>query len=260
MAHNEIKEDQGEPSSSGPADIQLPFRSLSRFNASPIINIEVSLSPSTHCFTRSSAPIVYLRLTLLPNPSSPSPLEAITLYTENSPLDLQRTLSRAGFTITDLTTQQPLKVTNVRNAQRMPYPSRRVRGSFEEPYFLTIHSGETVELPLEFVRRNFRPQPWSIVKIGHELDEAGNPRNIRRSASVTGVDGLEPGHEYEISLNAEDLGGIMWAPVAKEDILFEKGYKGPGAGLMDYPWIRDQPLEFHVGTAKLKVLEKEEDT
>ncbi|KAI0122705.1 hypothetical protein F4814DRAFT_446650 [Daldinia grandis] len=260
MAQSEIGEHQGEPSSSGTGGTQLTFRSLSRYNISPVINIEVSLSPSTHCFTRSSAPTVYLKLTLLPHPSPPSPVEAITLYTENTPLDPQRTLSRAGFTITDLTTQEPLRLTNLRNVQRMPNPPRRVRGSFEEPYFLTIHSGETVEMSATFGRRNFRPQPWNIVKTGHEVDEAGNQRSTRRSASVTGVDGLEPGHEYEVSLNAGDLGKIMWSPAAKEDILLEKGYKGPGAGLMDYPWIRDQPLEFCVGTTRLKVLEEEEDT
>ncbi|KAI8964212.1 hypothetical protein F5Y11DRAFT_113121 [Daldinia sp. FL1419] len=260
MSQNEMREGEEEPSCSGPADLLLPFHPLPRSNVAPIISIELSLSPPTYCFSRLSAPTIYLRLTLLPTSSSLSPLEVITLYTENSPLSPQRALSRAGFIITDLTTKQPVKLTNIRNVQRMACPQRRVRGSFEEPYFLTLRPDETAELSAIFGRGDFRPDPWYIVKTGRIVDEDRKPLNIRRSASVTGVDGLEPGHEYEISMNVEDLRKIMWAPVAKEEILFEKGYKGPGTGLMDYPWINDQPIEFRVGTTKLKVLEKEEDT
>ncbi|OTB12211.1 hypothetical protein K445DRAFT_369599 [Daldinia sp. EC12] len=259
MAQNENKEDESEPSVSDPANILLPLRSFSSYKVTPKIDIELSLSSRTHCFTRHSAPTIYLGLTLLPNPSPSLSPNAVTLYAEDTPLCPKRALSRAGFTITDLTTHEPIKPTNIRNVQRMANPKRRTQGSLEEPYFLTLYQGKRVELSAEFGRRGLRPQPWSIVKIGRELDEAGNPRNIRRSSSVTGVDGLEPGHEYEVGLNMEDLKGIMWAPVAKEDILLERGYKGPGAGLMDYPWVRDQPLEFRVRTTKIKVLE-EEDT
>ncbi|KAK6953571.1 hypothetical protein Daesc_005876 [Daldinia eschscholtzii] len=260
MAQNEIKEDKSQPSTSNPVGISLPLRSFSSCEITPKIDIEISLSSPTHCFTRPLAPTIYLGLTLLPNPSPPSSPNAITLYTEDTPLCPERALSRAGFTITDLTTHEPIKLTNIRNVQRMANPKRRTRGSLEEHYFLTLYPGKRVELSAEFGRRGFRPQPWSTVKIGRELDEAGNPRNIRRSASVTGVDGLEPGHEYEIGLNTEDLKGIMWAPAAKEDILLERGYKEPGAGLMDYPWVRDQPLEYRVRTTKIKVLHEEEDT
>ncbi|XXG94977.1 Uracil-regulated protein 1 [Hypoxylon texense] len=223
----------------------------------PIINIELSISPSTHCFTRRSAPTISLRLTLFPSP--PNSSDTITLYTEDTPLDPRHTLTHAGFTITDLTTQQPVKVTEVHNAQRVANPRLRVHGCFEEPYFVTLRTGDAEELSAEFGRRGFRPHPWSVVQLGREVDDAGNPRSARRSVSVTGVDGLEPGHEYEIGLNTEDLKSIMWAPVAKEDILLEEGYKGPGANLGDYPWIRDQPLDFRVGTTRLKVLEEEEE-
>lgn len=235
----------------------MPSHSQSQSNMAPIINIELSISPPTHCFTRRSAPTVSLRLTLLP--SAPNSSDHITLYTEETPLDPNRALTRAGFTITDLTTQQPVKVTELRNVQRMANPRRRVHGCFEEPYFVTLRAGEAEELSAGFGRHGFRPHPWSVVNLGHEVDDAGNPLSARRSVSVTGVDGLDPGHEYEIGLNTEDLKKVMWAPVAKEEILLEEGYKGPGANLGDYSWIKDQPLEFRVGTTRLKVLEEEEE-
>ncbi|KAI2633036.1 hypothetical protein GGS26DRAFT_598016 [Hypomontagnella submonticulosa] len=250
--------------------MSLTMQSSSATNNTPLIGIDLLLSPQTHCFTRQSAPSITLKLTLL---SPPSPRAgAITLYTEQTPLNIRYALSHRGFTIRDLTTGQDLtNTTFINNAQRMACPRLRVRGCAEEPYFLTLHAPpstpssteaqkpEIVELSGPFGRQGFRPQPWSIVQLGHEIDEAGNPRNIRRSRSVTGVDGLEPGHEYEVSLNVEELRrSVMWAPVPKEDILLESGYRGPGRNLEDYAWIRDRPLNFRVGTVRVRILDEEE--
>lgn len=261
----------------------LPIRPSATASNTPTINIDLLLSPPTHCFTRESAPIITLKLTLLSTPSSSS--GPITLYTEKTPLDIRYTLSHRGFTIRDLSTesQELVNTTFVGNAQRMACPRLRVRGCREEPYFITLypsapplsHSSPcptptstseapqqttTIELSYTFGRHIFRPQPWSIVQLGREIDEAGNPRNIRRSRSVTGVDGLEPGHEYEVGMDVEALRkSVMWAPVPKEDILLERGYRGPGMNLLDYAWIRDRPLDFRVGTVRLRVLEEEEE-
>ncbi|EMR64990.1 hypothetical protein UCREL1_8046 [Eutypa lata UCREL1] len=273
----------------------LPIRPSATASNTPTINIDLLLSPPTHCFTRESAPIITLKLTLLSTPSSSS--GPITLYTEKTPLDIRYTLSHRGFTIRDLSTesQELVNTTFVGNAQRMACPRLRVRGCREEPYFITLYpyaqhlshpspspstntfsspsptpiststpeapqQPTTIELSYTFGRHIFRPQPWSIVQLGREIDEAGNPRNIRRSRSVTGVDGLEPGHEYEVGMDVEALRkSVMWAPVPKEDILLERGYRGPGMNLLDYAWIRDRPLDFRVGTVRLRVLEEEEE-
>ncbi|KAI6085449.1 hypothetical protein F4821DRAFT_149994 [Hypoxylon rubiginosum] len=251
MAQAEIGQGRGRPLGSITAET-----SRSSHNMAPTINIELSISPLTHCFSRRSAPTISLKLTLLTD--SLSSLDTITLYTEGTPLHPRHALASAGFTITDLTTQQPVKLIKWYNAQRMANPRKRVRGCFEEPFFVTLRAGEAEELTEVFGRPNFRPHPWSVVKLGHEVDEAGNPLTARRSVCVTGVDGMEPGHEYEVGINTDGLKKVMWAPAAKDDILLEKGSTGPGTNLADYPWIKDQPLEFRVGTTILKVLEEEE--
>ncbi|OTB01752.1 hypothetical protein M426DRAFT_63487 [Hypoxylon sp. CI-4A] len=234
----------------------LPFHPLlgHSINA-PKVQVDLSLSPPTHSFTRPNAPIITQKLTLLPG----SPFNTITLYTENTPLDPRRALTRAGYTITNLTTHEPVKLTTILNVQRGAYPRLRAWGSAEEKYFITLHTNDSIPLSAEFGRRNFKPQPWSIVKLGRELDADGNPRNIRRSASVTGVDGLEPGREYEIGLNEVDLEKVWWVPLAKEDVLLERGSRGLDAYLERYEWVKDRPVEFRVMGTRLKVLEEGDD-
>lgn len=182
----------------------------------------------------------------------------ITLYTENSPLDPRHCLSRSGASIRDLTTGQQISTVNIRNVNRGPNPRRRVQGCREEPYFLTLQAGVLTEIPIYFGRPGFRPQPWSVVKLGWEVDEFGRPRRIRRSMAVTGVDGLEPGHEYEVRLSEDDLRHIMWAPVPKEDILLKGGYHELEGNLERHPWIKDQPVDFVVRSVKLEILAEDE--
>lgn len=250
-----------------PSHTTLPIRPSSTFSDAPTIKVSLSLSPPTHCFTRDSAPIITLKLTLLSTSSPPFP---VTLYTEKTPLDIRHALSHRGFTIHDLTTDQDVaNTTFVNNAMRMANPRQRVRGCAEEPYFLTLDPSSsssnddeaTAELSHPFGRAGFRPQPWSVVQGGHEVDATtGAARAARRSRSVTGVDGLEPGHEYEVGLDVGALRDhVVWAPARSGDILLERGYSGPGALLDDYPWVRDRPLEFRVETVRLRVLVEEEE-
>ena len=242
-----------------PSHTTLPIRPSSTFSDAPTIKVSLSLSPPTHCFTRDSAPIITLKLSLLSTPPPPSP---VTLYTEKTPLDIQHALSHRGFTIRDLTTDQDVaNTTFVNNAMRMATPRQRVRGCTEEPYFLTLDpsspssfsSGEaTAELSHPFRRAGFRPQPWSVVQRGHEVDAA-------TGAARAGIDGLEPGHEYEVGLDVGALRDhVMWAPARSGDILLERGYRGPGPLLDDYPWVRDRPLDFRVEAVRLRVLTEEE--
>ena len=75
---------------------------------------------------------------------------------------------------------------------------------------------------------------------------------------VTGVDGLEPGHGYEVGLSEDDLRRIMWALMPNEDLLLESGYHGLEGNLERYPWIKDQPIDFVVRSGQLKVLTDDE--
>ncbi|KAK6833125.1 hypothetical protein PG987_007819 [Apiospora arundinis] len=165
--------------------------------------------------------------------------DIITLYTENSPLDPRHCLTRSGASILDLTTGQHAKTVNIRNVNRGPNPRRRIQGCIEEAYFVTLQTGIPIEIPIYFGRPSRRPQPWS---------------EIRRSVAVTGVDGLEPGHEYEVGFSEDDLRSIMWAPVHKQDILLENSDHGLEDNLESYPWIKDKPLDFVIHPANLKVL------
>lgn len=85
------------------------------------------------------------------------------------------------------------------------------------------------------------------------LDENGNELSARRSTQATGVDGLEPDHQYTIGLNAESLRGCRWAPVGKEEILVDD--VGEGSYLGDYQGWQSLPLDFRVKEASLDVVE-----
>ena len=95
-----------------------------------------------------------------------------------------------------------------------------------------------------------KPQPKSVVERGLELDEDGNPRNIRRSKSATGVDGLETGKKYTIRLNMDALNKTWWAPVDREEILVPDS--GEGSYVQDYDWEKT-PLDWYISEAVLWV-------
>ncbi|KAK8032338.1 hypothetical protein PG990_002072 [Apiospora arundinis] len=181
----------------------------------PRIVIDLSISPPDYAFSRPEAPTMTLKVVM-----EHSRQDIITLYTEIAHLTLDTTV-------------------NIRNVNRGPNPRRRVQGCIEEAYFVTLQTGIPIEIPIYFGRPSRRPQPWS---------------EIRRSVAVTGVDGLEPGHEYEVGFSEDDLRSIMWAPVHKQDILLENSDHGLEDNLESYPWIKDKPLDFVIHPANLKVL------
>lgn len=232
----------------------------------PRIRIELSLSPAAYSFSSPDAPTMNMRITLVPgNAATPSESEprAVTLYIERSPLHRRWALVNSGFIIVDLATGQEVPSSTISGC-RGPNPRLRVRGSYEEQFFLTLWPGTPVDLAFEFSRGR-RPLPWSIVQLGTRIDDHGwLLENTRDPASVMGVDGLMQGHEYDISLNMEPLRKIMWAPVPKDDILLESLGPGPrpcsedfradGTRLSDYPWER-KPLDFQVIGTRLRVLE-----
>ncbi len=81
----------------------------------------------------------------------------------------------------------------------------------------------------------------------HVLDANGNwnERSARRSTLATGVEGLEPGHQYIISINTGKLKPCRLAPVDKDEILVN--HTGVGSDVGDYQsWKIDCSLVFHV--------------
>jgi hypothetical protein len=113
-----------------------------------------------------------------------------------------------------------------------------------------------VALSTPFGRNNSaKPQPRAVVQRGWELDEHGNEKRIRRSKESTGVDGLEPGHQYLVKLNHELLKQCKWTPARKEEVLIDRSERElRGSYIEDYPW-ETSPLKFCTNDTSLNVLE-----
>jgi hypothetical protein len=211
----------------------------------PHVDIEITLDPATHSFSNESPPTVTLRVTSRAE-------HPITIFTWDRPLHPKGALTSNGFVITDKAAQQPVKTTHIM-VQRGAI--KRTRGRPDEEYFLTLYPKQAVELSTGFGRGGggVKPQPRVVVERGRELDKDGNERNIRRSVNATGVDGLEPGHQYLVGLNMDTLAGCWWAPVARDEILTDDD--GEGSYVQEYPWETENPLSFNVSEATLSVVD-----
>jgi hypothetical protein len=77
-------------------------------------------------------------------------------------------------------------------------------------------------------------------------------RKIRRSTKATGVDGLEPGHQYLVRLNYELLERSKWTPARKEEVLVDR--QGKGSSFQAYPW-ETSSLKFCTNDIFLDILE-----
>jgi hypothetical protein len=216
-------------------------------NDYPLIDIKLSITPSTYAFTEQTPPTITLEVT--------SHAEVpITIFTWGSPLDIRSALTRNGFVIIDKATESAVPTTQTL-IQRSAL--KRIRGTFDEQYFLTLEPHVSMTLSTLFGRNgsNVKQQPKAVVQRGWELDEHGNERRIRRSTKATGVDGLEPGHEYLVRLNHELLEQCKWTPVRKEEVLIdpsERGSKGSHVG--DYLW-ETSPLKFCTDDTFVSILE-----
>ncbi|KAI1386019.1 uncharacterized protein F4822DRAFT_360463 [Hypoxylon trugodes] len=210
----------------------------------PRIDIQLSFDRSTHSYSQSEPPQIRLKVTSRAE-------HAITFFTWREPLDPKGALTNNGYMITDLTTGQEVKTTGGIQINRAPL--RRVRGDYDERFFLTLEPDTPVELSTWFGRGNTKPDLRAIVERGRERDEHGNELTARRSTQATGVDGLEPGHQYSVTLNMEGLRSCLWAPVSKDEILVD--HRGEGSQVYDYAWNREMSPDFHVNSALLNVLE-----
>jgi hypothetical protein len=211
-------------------------------STTPRIDISLSLDPPSHSFSRSRPP--KLTITLVSRAETP-----ITLFTWNTPLALPDALTNKGITITDSATGQAVQTASF-TVNRAPL--KLTKGTPDEKYFVTLPPNIPLKLSTGFGRGggSVKPDPKAVVERGLELDENGNERNIRRSRFATGVDGLEPGHEYVIGLNKEVLKRVWWAPVGKEDVFVEGNAEGSYA--QDYDWEKTA-LSFQVEEGGLMI-------
>ena len=115
-----------------------------------------------------------------------------------------------GFPITDLSTTPPtpLKINDLTGrVNRAPSPGKR--------YITILPRSEPVIISVPFTRGGsyeprFRPQPWEIVRLGRVVDEHGKVLQARRSTTVSGCDGLEPGKSYKATVDISKLTGRSW--------------------------------------------------
>jgi hypothetical protein len=166
-------------------------------------------------------------------------------------LDIRRASISNGFIIIDRATESAVPTTRLL-VQRGAL--QRVRGTSDEQEYLTLEPHVPLTLSTGFGRNGgkVKPQPRAVVQRGWELDEHGNERKIRRSRKATGVDGLEPGHQYLVGLNHGLLERCKWTPARKEEVLVD--HQGPGSSFQEYPW-ETSLLEFRTNDTYLDILE-----
>ncbi|KAK4653546.1 hypothetical protein QC762_507867 [Podospora pseudocomata] len=211
------------------------------------IHITITITPETHSFTTNPLPPL-LTLSLL----SHHPTQ-ITLCTFNRPLALPSALTNRTITIHSLPSRQKIE-TCLFQVNRSPVT--RIRGDSDEQFYLTLLPNTPTAISTPFGRgggvNKIRPVPKAIAEKGWEVDEEGRERRVRRSVQPTGVDGLEPGLEYEVGLDRESLEGMWWAPVGREEILIEGGTT-EGRYMGDYGgWVKGG-IEWVVEGGRVKV-------
>lgn len=146
-------------------------------------------------------------------------------------------MTHDSFPIWDLTTDSPVKTTSVR-LQRMPLS--RARGSGDEQYFLALPPSEKITVSTRFARGNINMRPQSKAVAQQEREEAERSGKARRSIFACGVDGLEPGHRYRVSVAKASLMSFWWVWGTKEDVLVDPGNRD--WGLDNLPG-QETPLE-----------------
>ena len=171
----------------------------------PEIYIKLRLSSSTYRFSDPIPLTLTISLTLSSEVTQPVTLAV----SDRSPLDLGRAMGTGGFPIFDLTTSPPqaLEITDLTGrVNRRPQPPKLICLRAEGvPYTASIAftRGGSFEPAC-------KPQPWHVVERGQVLDEDGNELNIRRSTTVTGLDGLEAGKRYRTTISEEKLSETKW--------------------------------------------------
>jgi hypothetical protein len=175
----------------------------------------------------------------------------ITFFTWDKPLDFRHILTNNGITITNQTTNTPVKTTR-HMIQRTAIT--RLRGSYDEVLFPTLEPEVATTFSRAFGRNaTIKPLPKHMIKNGWELDAEGKEMRIRRSRDATGVDGLEAGCSYRVGVNIESLNQCKWAFATKEEVLVDRGTGD--STVESFVWEKKRKIEWIVHEAVLDVTE-----
>ncbi|CAO1603679.1 hypothetical protein XANCAGTX0491_007259 [Xanthoria calcicola] len=196
----------------------------------PKLTVQLYLSPTTYSFSNPTPPT--LRLSITSDAERP-----ITLLTFNTPFHPATGMTQDCFPIWDLTTDSGVKTTSVR-INRLPLS--RARGSGDEEYFLTLPPSETTTVSTRFARGNEDLRPLSRAEAEQEREEAERSGTARRSLFACGVDGLEPGHRYSVSVAKGKLMSCWWVWGTKDDLLVDPESRDWG---LDNIQAEEVPLE-----------------
>lgn len=159
----------------------------------PKISISIRIDPSTHSFANPHPPTLHLTTTS----HHPSP---ITIYADD--LSPKLMLNCGDFIITDLTTGGTHIRQSIRTNCRIPPPTK-VSVPLNESLFHTLLPNVPLTLSAPFARTGDNPKPLSkIDSVSAEAETDGRNSNESSAArhGACGVDGLEPGHRYVLSL------------------------------------------------------------
>lgn len=187
---------------------QIYSNSIEKYKALPLSNLLLLLGPeSTH-----SAPDNHLS-------SRPSHHSS----KNNKPFHRRSGMTRNCFPITDLTTNQPVETTMIQ-VQRPPLS--RAKGCSDEEYFLTLQPNIPAVVSTRFARGSEDARPLSKAAAQREREKAIRTKTARRSQFACGVDGIEPGHRYQVKVAKGPLMSFWWRWGTKEDVLVEPRSQG----------------------------------
>lgn len=151
----------------------------------PTISVSISITPATHSYANQEAPNLNLTTTS-------HYLEPITIFADDLSPSLM--LACGAFTITCLNNGCEIKQA-CRMHCRMPPPTKVVVPVIEQ-LFYTLLPNEPITISAPFSRN--RPETGG--KPLAKSDPAYVSEQVRTSSDASGVDGLEPGNDYLLTL------------------------------------------------------------
>lgn len=162
----------------------------------PRLSASISLDPRTHSFADSQAP--NLSITIVSRCPDP-----ITIYADN--LSPALILKCGAFNITSFSSGSDVKQVVTTNCRFLP-PSK-VPVVLDEARFHTLYPDTPVTISTPFARKRDN--------VGKPLPGSHPEYNNHRSAKhgIYGVDGLEPGETYLLTLNGSprvDWTSVRW--------------------------------------------------
>ncbi|KAK0514425.1 hypothetical protein JMJ35_003042 [Cladonia borealis] len=162
----------------------------------PTISVSISITPATHSYANQEAP--NLNLIITSHYSEP-----ITIYADDLSPSLM--LACGAFTITCLNNGCEIGQA-CRTHCRIPPPTK-VAVTLNEQLFHTLLPNEPITISAPFSRN--RPETGGKPLAKSDPNYVSD--RVRASSSASGVDGLEPGNDYVLTLG--DSPHVHWKTV-----------------------------------------------